>query len=388
MHFKLTKYLFLFILFVNCKDKNKISQAIKVQKPYTYEVKFNPVKKEFKKEKKQFIDYFFQSKINDKEFSGGFLVAKNGEIIYENYAGCSNYKTNTKNTASTPLHLASVSKTLTAQAILILVKEDKIKLDQTFKSLFPQFPHKEITIRMLLNHRSGLARYSYFSDKNENWDNKQILTNQDILNILATKEIPLEYEIDKKFSYCNTNYALLALAIEKVTGKTFPEAMKELVFKPLKMDNTFVFELNKDKEKVSQSYKGNKKIVPWDFLDAVYGDKNIYSTPQDLLKFDLATYSSNYLTPELKSEMLKGYSYERKGVRNYGLGIRLNEFNNGNTIHYHNGWWHGNTTSFTTLRKDTVTIIALSNKYTRKVYKSIALSSLFGDYPYDLKEEE
>jgi len=79
-------------------------------------------------------------------------------------------------------------------------------------------------------------------------------------------------------------------------------------------------------------------------------------------------------------------SYEHKGVRNYGLGIRMNEFENGSTVHYHNGWWHGNTTSFTTLKKDTVTIIALSNKFTRKVYKSVALSSLFGDYPYELED--
>ena len=283
------------------------------------------------------------------------------------------------------MHLASVSKILTAQAILMLVKDGKLTLDQTFKSLFPEFPHEKTTLRMLLNHRSGIAHYGYFADQKENWDKHQTLTNKDILNILATKDIPLEYEIDKKFSYCNTNYALLALVIEKVTGKAFPEAMKKLVFEPLKMNNTFVLNIE-DKDKVSQSYKGNKAPIAWDFLDGIYGDKNVYSTPHDLLKLDLATYSPNYLTAELKAEMLKGYSYERRGIRNYGLGIRMNEFDNGNTIHYHNGWWHGSTTSFTTLKKDTVTIIALSNKFTRKVYKSVTLSGIFGDYPYDLKK--
>lgn len=312
-------------------------------------------------------------------------MAKNGQILYEMYLGCSNYKTNELINENTPLHLASVSKVLTAQAILMLVKEGKLALDQTFKSLFPEFPHEKTTIRMLLNHRSGLAHYGYFADHSENWDRSKTLTNKDILTILATKNIPLEYQIDRKFSYCNTNYALLALAIEKVTKKSYPEAMKTLVFEPLKMEHTFVLNIE-DKDKVSQSYKGNKVPIAWDFLDAIYGDKNIYSTPHDLLKFDLATYSPNYLTPELKAEMLKGYSYERKGIRNYGLGIRMNEFDNGSTIHFHNGWWHGNTTSFTTLKKDTVTIIALSNKYTRKVYKSVTLSSLFGDYPYELEE--
>lgn len=384
MFIRLLTYLCLIFL-ISCKDKNSQKNIAQNKIKELYEVKFNSLSDTYIKEKNNFIKDFYSKKINVEEFSGSFLVAKNGQILYENYTGCSNYITKDSINENTPLHLASVSKVLTAQAILMLVKEEKLKLDQTFKSLFPEFPHEKTTIRMLLNHRSGLAHYGYFADKKENWDNNQTLTNKDILTILATKEIPLEYQIDKNFSYCNTNYALLALAIEKVTGKLYPEAMKNLVFEPLKMNNTFVLNIE-DKEKVSQSYKGTKQPIAWDFLDAIYGDKNIYSTPHDILKFDLATYSSNYLTPELKAEMLKGYSYERKGIRNYGLGIRMNEFDNGSTIHYHNGWWHGNTTSFTTLKKDTVTIIALSNKYTKKVYQSIALSSIFGDYPYDLED--
>lgn len=375
------------LLVVSCKEKTIKKNTAKKDtiKEELYDVKFNTLSASYIKDKEKFIEHFFSQKINDKDFSGSILVAKNGQVLYENYSGCSNFKTNVLINENTPLHLASVSKVLTAQAILMLVKDGKLKLDQTFKSLFPEFPHEKTTLRMLLNHRSGLAHYGYFADKEENWDKHQTLANKDILNILATKDIPLEYEIDKKFSYCNTNYALLALAIEKVTGKAFPEAMKKLVFEPLKMHNTFVLNIE-DKDKVSQSYKGTKQPIPWDFLDAIYGDKNVYSTPHDLLKLDLATYSPNYLTPELKAEMLKGYSYEHRGIRNYGLGVRMNEFDNGNTIHYHNGWWHGNTTSFTTLKKDTVTIIALSNKFTRKVYKSVTLSSIFGDYPYDLED--
>lgn len=375
----------LFFISCNEKSKKKNNAPKDTPKKELYEVKFNPLSSSYVNEKNNFIEHFFNSKINNKDFSGSFLVAKNGKVLFENYSGCANYKTKEPITENTPLHLASVSKVLTAQAVLMLIKEGKLELDQTFKSLFPEFPHEKTTIRMLLNHRSGLGHYGYFADHKENWDRSKTLTNKDILAILATKDIPLEYQIDRKFSYCNTNYALLALVVEKVTKKSFPEAMKTLVFEPLKMNNTFVLDIE-NKDRVSQSYKGNKVPIAWDFLDAIYGDKNIYSTPHDLLKFDLATYSSNYLTPELKAEMLKGYSYEHRGIRNYGLGIRMNEFKNGNTIHYHNGWWHGSTTSFTTLKKDTVTIIALSNKYTRKVYQSVALSSIFGDYPYDLEE--
>ncbi len=80
--------------------------------------------------------------------------------------------------------------------------------------------------------------------------------------------------------------------------------------------------------------------MAFEFLDQVYGDKNIYSTPRDLLKFDIATYSDEFLSPEMKKEMFKGYSYETKGQRNYGLGIRMMEFETGQKYFFHNGWWH------------------------------------------------
>ena len=163
--------------------------------------------------------------------------------------------------------------------------------------------------------------------------------------------------------------------------------MQSLVFKPLKMNNTFVFEFEKDKDIVSQTYKSTKEKIRYDQLDAVYGDKNIYSTPQDLLKFDLATYKPDFISEDLKKEIYKGYSYEKKGIKNYGLGIRLREWDSGQKVFYHNGWWHGNTSSYITLKNDTVTMIALSNKYSRKVYQTMKASALFGDYPFKLNEE-
>ena len=123
-----------------------------------------------------------------------------------------------------------------------------------------------------------------------------------------------------------------------------------------------------------------------DYLDAVYGDKNIYSTPEDLLKFDKATYSNQFFSDTLRKEIFKGYSYEKKGEKNYGLGIRLREWDDAPTFYYHNGWWHGNTTSYITLKNDTVTCIALSNKYTKKVYQMKRLSSLFDNYPFELED--
>jgi CubicO group peptidase (beta-lactamase class C family) len=204
------------------------------------------------------------------------------------------------------------------------------------------------------------------------------------MDLLSTKGIPLEYKPNSRFSYCNTNYAILALVIEKITQLDLKTALKKRVFEPLEMTNSFVLDFENQQELASLTYKSTWQKVPLDHLDAIYGDKNIYATPRDVLKLDLALYSDTFISKATKEEAFKGYSYEKRGVKNYGLGIRLNEFDNGETIHYHNGWWHGNTTSYVSLKKEKVTIIALANKYTKKVYQAKRLASLFGDYPFQL----
>jgi len=342
----------------------------------------------FIKEKKYAVSMFFEKTWSEKNDNVSFLVAKNGQIIYENYMGFANKRTDEQITKDTPLHIASVSKVLTATATLMLIDANKIQLDQKVNTIIKNFPYPEVTIQTLLNHRSGMKNYAYFTYENNNWDKKVTLTNADIIKVMVDKEIPLESKSDTRFSYCNTNYAVLALIIEKVTGMKFPEAMKEMIFTPLGMTNTYVCDFKKDHENIVPSYKGNNVEIGTDYLDGVYGDKNIYSTPRDLLKFDTARFAPFFLNPELLKKVYKGYSYESKGQKNYGLGIRMVEFEHGEPFFFHNGWWHGNTSSFINLRKEKVTIITLSNKYTKKTYQSKKLASLFGDYPFKLHDND
>ncbi len=338
----------------------------------------------YKATKRNEIEKYIKKFFNNSFENICFLVAKNGDIIYERYEGYADKEHNLLNSEETPLHIASVSKVLTASAILKLIDAKKLTLDQKLTSLFPGFPYKDVTIRTLLNHRSGMKKYNYFCDDAKIWGRKKTLTNADLLQVILTKKIPLETKTNTHFSYNNTNYALLALVIEKVTGKKYREAMKEIIFDPLGMTHTFVFDEDTPKEKATPSYKYNYVKYGFDFLDAVYGDKNIYSTPRDLLKFDLARNAPGFLSKELLEQVYKGYSYEARGEKNYGLGIRLREWDNGQTLYYHNGWWHGNTSSYITLRKENTVIIALSNKYTKKTYQLKNLSALFGDYPFAL----
>lgn len=376
------------------KNQNDLAEAELVQKidtfphikPTTQKLKVPSAS--FINEKKNTIESFYKKYWERNKVSGSFLVAKNGKIIYEKYSGFANYEKEEAISPTTPIHLASVSKVLTAAAVMELVHAGKLTLDQKVNTILHKFPYEEITVRTLLNHRSGLTNYAYYFDDRTKWNHSNLLTNQDILDLFVKYDAGLDFKTDKKFAYCNTNYAMLALIIEKITGMSYSEAMKKIIFKPLEMENTFVIDFEKDIEKVSQSYKGNYKKYELNHLDQVYGDKNIYSTPRDLLKFDLATSSPDYLTPELSEEVYKGYSYERKGTRNYGLGIRMLEWNDDEKLFYHNGWWHGNTSSYVKLKKENVVIIGLANKYTTMTYKSFYLATLFGDYPLKIEKSD
>ena len=388
---KILPYIFILLL-VSCKKETSLFAehipSVKVKDTLPginyFKPKLNKLSPIYKNLKANLVDNFYKKNWKRNDLSGGFLVAKNGEILYETYGGLANRTTKKEINAHTALHLASVSKVLTANAILKLVDSGKLELDQKVNTILPEFPYDKITVKMLLTHRSGLPKYEYFCYDTKLW-NGGMVTNQDVLDIMAKHKINLYCRPDRKFSYCNTNYAMLALVIEKLTNMNYRDAMKELIFDPLGMNDTYVFDYDKHKDTASLSYKGNNVLYDFEFLDNVYGDKNIYSTPRDLLKFDIATYSENFLSSDIKEKIYKGYSNETRGIKNYGLGIRLNEWKTGEKMAYHNGWWHGNTSSYITLKKDTVTIIALSNKFSKKPYSVYKLASDFGSYPIKKK---
>ena len=383
------KLIFILFLCLSCKsneDKNTESLISSLEMTPSDSI-FPKLTESFINSKKNKIDRFFNKNWPSKNNNISFLVAKDGQIIYENYSGFGDIRKKKSITSETPIHIASVTKVLTATAILKLINVGKIQLDQKVTSLLKGFPYPEVTIKNLLSHRSGMRNYAYFTDDRKIWDNHKIMSNQDILNVMINKKIKLESKTNTRFQYCNTNYAMLALIIERVTGKGYPEAMKSMIFEPLGMKHTFVYDYKKDKNVITPSYRMNGTQIAFDYLDAIYGDKNIFSTPQDLLLFDMAKNSNYFLTPELRSQIYQGYSNEHEGQKNYGLGIRMINFETGQNFYFHNGWWHGNMSSYVTLTKENVTIIALTNKSMKSVYNIKRLAPLFGDYPFKVEEE-
>lgn len=331
-----------------------------------------------------YIDQYYKKVWDAGDLSGGILVAKGDDILYENYRGFGREGDQMPIDKNTPLHVASVSKTMTAMAMMKLIEAGKVKFSDHLTQYFPGFPYPNVTIQNLLSQRSGLPKYEYFITKIQPAPaelSKTFITNQDVLDMIIKYKPELARDTDTGFMYCNTNFALLALVIEKVTKTPFPQAMKEMVFNPLKMKNTYIFQ-EKDIPTAAQSfYYGRGKLYPLDRLDLIYGDKNVYTTPRDLFNFSKAMFSKDFLKPELMQMVFTPYSNEKAGMNNYGLGFRMKIFDNGEKLTYHNGWWHGTNSVFAHLLNSKVTIVAIGNKYSNRVYTALALSGLFEDFP-------
>jgi CubicO group peptidase (beta-lactamase class C family) len=365
----------------------KAAQAAKKALPVLAFPQFNQLSEAAKERLSKNCAVFYDT-IMANQFNGAFLVAKNGTVLLERYEGFENPNNQQKAIDSrSQFHLASVSKTFTAMAILRLWEQGQLKLEDLMEQYFPGFPYPGITVKQLLNHRSGLPNYVYFMEKN-GWDSNVFCSNQDVLKMLMTGKPMLNHPPDVHFSYSNTNFALLALIIEKLSGQSYAEFMQQTIFDPLGMASTFVFDLKRDSNTVMMSYDWKNRIYPHRFLDAVVGDKNIYSNVRDLLKWDMALYSDQFLKPATLEAAFTPYSNEKPGVNNYGLGWRMKVLDKNKKIIFHNGWWHGNRVSLIHLYRDSACIISMNNNYSRKAYSGMLLANLFNDYYLGSEEGE
>ncbi len=338
-------------------------------------------------------------KLLGKNFSGQIVVAKNGEIVFEDYKGYANYASKADISPETPIHLASISKTFTGMAVLKLWEQHKIDLAAPVTKYLPTFPYDNVTIEQLLSHRSGLPDYTYFMEtrkyvsvktktKRGRWvkklkliaDEKPFKTglynNMDVLEYMIQKHPAPQAQPNRVFKYCNTNYVMLALVIEKITGINFPTYMKETIFKPLKMNHTFIFN-TQNTDQYLPSYNAQMQPYGLEKYDCIYGDKNVYSTARDMLLWDKALTEGTFLSQHTLQMAYEPKSPLTNNYHNYGLGWRMLMKPNEPKIVYHNGWWHGNNTVFTRLINETATIIILGNRYNRTIYKGKELASIF-----------
>ncbi len=330
------------------------------------------------------IDAFFKHLHKVSGFNGNILVAKKGKIIYQNALGWADYLHRDSLKINSKFELASVSKTMTGTAIMQLWERGKIKLDQNVKEFFPDFPYEGVTIRLLLTHRSGMMNYVYFTErvyKQEHISQRKALTNADAMALIA-KYKPARYNApDKSFHYNNSNYMVLAAIIEKVTGKSYTDYMKENVFVPAGMKNTAVYsKAVYDKipvDVVGHDRNSFKYSVPQNYLDGPVGDKGIYSTVGDLLVFDRALRAGRLLKKATMDSAYTAHNPLLRGHFSYGYGWRTFD-GPGQKVVYHTGWWHGFRHIYLRDLKNDITIVLLGNKVNASLLKLDELYNITG----------
>lgn len=312
------------------------------------------------------LDTFYQRQIK-AGFNGSVLIGYKGKVMYERYFGVSQKESGALWTPETQSQLASTSKTLTSGAILLLKDKGLLDLDDAVVKYIPSFPYAAITVRMLLNHRSGLPDYIKFVPKPTD---RPFLNNDDIVSYFAVKKPKLLFVPNTHFTYSNSNFAFLASIVESVSGMKFDYFMRRFIFTPLGMDCTFVIDPSKEKECTSAFCYNASWLQEKDMhYDGVVGDKGVYSSVRDLYKWDQALYAGKLIKPSTLQEAFKPYSFEKAGVKNYGLGWRMLNYPDGVNIIYHNGWWHGNNTCFYRFIQDNFTIIILGNRFNKNIYR-------------------
>ncbi len=285
------------------------------------------------------IERYFDRRFNIGVFNGTVLFEENGNVVFKKAYGYANFRKKDSLDVNSAFQLASVTKPLTATALLMLVQEGRLSLKDSLGKFIPGLPYHGIKIEQLLAHRSGLPEYMYFADKY--WEDKhKFIHNYDVVELMKKYKPVRYYKPGVRYNYCNTNYALIALIIEKVTGKNYETFMKERIFEPLGMKHTYVFNGENFKNKV-KGYITRRKLAGNTYLNGVVGDKGIYSTVEDLYLWNTAFDNGFLINKELKEKAFTPYHKELRIYDNYGFGWRINAADSTNKIVYHTGWWKG-----------------------------------------------
>ena len=322
---------------------------------------FNP---EIAAKKAVRLDTFFRNLQKTHGFNGTVLVAQHGKIIFKGAYGYKNLFFRDTLSTATPFQLASVSKQFTSVAILQLSEKGLLTLDDPVSKFIENFPYDQsITIRSLLTHRSGLPNYVYPLEKR--YDRHRALSNFEVVQKLITYKPAPYFLPNRKFNYNNTNYVLLAHIVERLTGESFRAYMEKNVFVPLAMNNTFIFD-GSDPLRVQNiaatGYSSRKISLGIDYLDSVTGDKSVYSTVEDMWKWDQALCTEKLLKQStLQQAFIPAHNDANLVTKNYGMGWRLKLLPNGEWMTFHTGWWHGFKNYYLHNPQDGSAIIILSN---------------------------
>lgn len=338
-------------------------------------------------DKVQKIDALLKNYYDYGQLNGAVLVSENGKVIYKKGFGMANMEWEIPNQPDTKFRIGSVTKQFTATLILQLVEEGKIKLDGKITDYLPDYRKdtgERVTIHQLLNHTSGIPSYTglpgFFQNESRNPYNVK-----DFVKKFASGD--LEFEPGSKFAYNNSGYFLLGAIIEQVTGKSYAQVLQERIFDPLGMKDTGY---DDDAPLIKKRAAGYQK-TPGGFENAAYLDMllpyaagSIYSTVEDLSKWDQALYDTKILSDASKKLMFT------PGLSNYGYGFTISDRSIGKTAQKtkfisHSGGINGFNSLFSRLVDQKSSIIILDNVGMGRYHGAItnAIVNILNNQPYD-----
>ncbi len=336
-----------------------------------------------------------------KKLNGAILIAVKDTILVEHSYGERRLKSEppiwnpadyNKICDTTLFDLASVSKQFTAVAVLKLCMQGKVDLYDTITKYFPNLPYRDVTVKNLLTHTSGLPEY--FNFKYNLFGSSAFIDNKLLIRVLEKQKPKRNFPVGTRFEYVNTNYAILAELVKKVSGNSFEQYVRENIFEPAGMKNSFFFTeivgLDKDTkfppvspesetteikplpkfiDKVAYGHKKGRKFAKYDRMNGVLGDKGVYSNIEDLLRWANAFFIDYKILPKewvelastRKNQLLDGTSPQSI----YGYGLRIEESKEHGKLVYHGGLWNGFQHLFLYRPSDNVIIIYLSNYYNK-----------------------
>lgn len=295
-------------------------------------------------------------------------------------------------TTNTLFELASVSKQFTAAAVLKLCQEGKMQLTDTLGQYISGTPYSKVTIKQMLSHNSGIPEY--FNFNYELYDTTPFITNEQLVEVLKKNPTQWMFKPSQGYSYTNTNYALLASIVSIVSGMKFEQYVRDYLWKPAGMKNTYYFTelvgLYPDRQQpaisvrkgqefanvraldgitsspISRGHFKGGSLAQYDRLNGVLGDKGVYTTAEDLVRWTNTYFIDCKILPkELIAEATKMQNKTSNGIIPkdlYGYGLHLEDKENGYLV-YHGGLWNGYHNLWVYRPKDGVQIIYLSNFY-------------------------
>lgn len=342
------------------------------------------------------IQKLLDSAYSNSPFFGNVLITKKNKILLEKSYGYADIEKKKLLTRKNSFQVASISKQFTAYGIMILKNKTLLEYDSLVCKYIPTFPYKNIKVRHLLNHTSGLP--NFWDDIRPKLDTTKSNGNMDVLNYFIKHPLPLQFEPGSKFQYADIGYDFLATIIENISGLSYQEFMLQNIFKPLKMKNTIaymvtdIYRIKNKKLAIGHVFENGKfeyaHIQPkYNFvyyLGDFYGDGSVVTTARDLVIWDKALKDCKLLPCEIQNESLLEPTYNGQTIfaktnsnLSYGFGWFIKNTPTEKTV-YHSGGHPGNSHVIYRLLDKDITFIFLSNAETsnQKSLRNIILKML------------